>query len=95
MVAVFVPVLSKANCSSQSWWRPEGEGWDRLSLPTKKTLKSSAALYHAACKMMRLKGRIVNVRCEAEVPINKQPLHRKFFADFNQEFSIVTPCSCS
>lgn len=33
MVAVFVPVLSKANCSSQ---RPEGEGWDRLPLPTKK-----------------------------------------------------------
>lgn len=44
---------------------------------------------------MRLKGRIVNVRCEAEVPINKQPLHRKFFADFNQEFSIVTRCSYS
>lgn len=93
MVAVFVPVLSQANCSGYSWWRPEREGWDRLSLHTKKP--SSVVFYHAACKMMRLKGRIVNVRCEAEVPINKQPLHRKFFTDFNQEFSIVTPCSYS
>lgn len=36
MVAVFVPVLSKANCSGYSWRRPEGEGWDRLSLHPKK-----------------------------------------------------------
>lgn len=93
MVAVFVPVLSKANCSSYSWHRPEKEGWDRLALHPQKN--SSAAFYQPACKLMRLKGKTVNVRCKAETPINKQPLHRKFFADFNQQFSIVTPCSYS
>jgi len=38
MVAVFVPVLSKANCSGYSWRRPEREGWDRPSLHTKKNV---------------------------------------------------------